>query len=317
MTACGCGNRGFAWSFNTRIKYRNMTQSSTYLIPVVDIDAMTIEIDEKAGFCGGVRRAITLVEKSLKAGKEIYARGELLHNRREMQRLQEMGLRVTDGLEAVKNKQLFIRTHGEGKHVLAAAEQLGVEIVDATCPKVKVSQEIIDKAYQDGFQIVIVGKEHHPEVTALMGFCDGQGIVIYHTKDLLKVDVTKKTILIGQTTVPPEVFRRLRDSLISMVPNLTIHDTMCSFVTNRERELEDFAGRYDVVVFVGGKHSSNSRMLYTVCRRINSRSHFVESDSELKRIWFENATSVGITGSASTPLWQIEDIKKSLLTLLT
>ena len=278
---------------------------------------MTIEIDEKAGFCGGVRRAITLVEKSLREGEEIYARGELLHNRREMLRLEEMGLRVTDSLEAVKNKRLFIRTHGEGKHVLAAAERLDVEIVDATCPKVRVSQKIIDKAHQEGFQIVIVGKEHHPEVTALMGFCNGQGVVIYHTQDLSKVDTSRKTILIAQTTVPPEVFRNLRDSLVCMVPDLTIYDTMCSFVTYRERELEDFASRYDVVIFVGGKHSSNSRMLYAVCQRVNSRSHFVEDEAELKRSWFDSANSVGITGSASTPLWQIEDIKKSLLTLLT
>jgi len=278
---------------------------------------MTIEIDEKAGFCGGVRRAISLVEKALREGEEIYTRGELLHNRQEMERLRAMGLCVADSLEAVKNKRLFIRTHGEGKHVLAEAQNLGVELVDATCPKVRASQKIIDKAHQDGFQIVIVGKEHHPEVAALMGFCNGQGIVVYHEKDLAKVIPEKKTILIAQTTVPPEIFRRLRDLLVSLVPNLTIYDTMCSFVTNRERELEEFAQRYDVVIFVGGKHSSNSRMLYTVCRRINERSHFVESEAEIDLYWFEHARSVGITGSASTPLWQIENIKNALSGLLS
>ena len=284
---------------------------------MVDIDVMTIEIDEKAGFCGGVRRAISLVETALKDGEEIYARGELLHNRQEMDRLRHMGLRVSDSLEDVKGKRLFIRTHGESKGVLAESERLGVNVVDATCPKVKVSQEIIDRAHQEGYQIVIVGKKYHPEVTALMGFCHGEGIVVYHPRDLSKVDLHRKTILIAQTTVPPEIFHRLRDSLVSMVSDLTIHNTMCSFVTNRERELEEFAGQYDVVIFVGGKHSSNSRMLYKVCRRINSQSHFVERSEELEPHWFNNVESVGITGSASTPLWQIENIKRALTALLS
>ena len=283
---------------------------------MVHVENMVIEIDEKAGFCGGVRRAISLVEKSLKKGEEIYARGELLHNRQEMERLRQMGLHVSDELRDVKGKQLFIRTHGESKSVLAEAERLGVEIVDATCPKVKISQEIIDRAYQAGYQIVIVGKKRHPEVTALMGFCEHQGIVVYHPRDLAKVDANKKTILIAQTTVPPEIFRRIKETMTSLIPDLTLYDTMCSFVIDRERELLEFAKRYDVVIFVGGRHSSNSRMLFQVCRTVNPRSHFVERGDELDMSWFEQAESVGITGSASTPLWQIKDIKNTLTTLL-
>lgn len=290
-----------------------------YAQKMICTEKMVIEIDEKAGFCGGVRRAISLVEKSLKKGEEIYARGELLHNRQEMDRLCRMGLRVSDLLEDVKGKRLFIRTHGESKAVLADAEQLGVEIVDATCPKVKISQDIIDRAYQAGFQIVIVGKKRHPEVTALMGFCQNQGIVVYHPRDLMKIDTEKKTILIAQTTVPPEIFRRIRETMVSLVPDLVLYDTMCSFVIDRQRELLEFAQRYDVVIFVGGKHSSNSRMLFQVCRSINPRSHFVESGDELDMRWFDEAEigRVGITGSASTPLWQIKDIKNSLTTLLS
>jgi 4-hydroxy-3-methylbut-2-enyl diphosphate reductase len=286
------------------------------LTSITDADTMIIEIDEKAGFCGGVRRAISLVERALKNGEEIYARGELLHNRQEMDRLCDMGLCVTDSLEDVIGKRLFIRTHGESKEVLAEAERIGVDVVDATCPKVRISQEIIDKAHQEGYQIVIVGKERHPEVTALMGFCEGKGIVVYHPRDLDVVDQRQKTILIAQTTVPPEVFREVKETLVHMIPNLTIHDTMCSFVTNRQRELEEFARNYDVVIFVGGKHSSNSRMLFGVCRRINPKSYFVESADELVPLWFHKVGSVGITGSASTPLWQIENIKKALTTLL-
>jgi 4-hydroxy-3-methylbut-2-enyl diphosphate reductase len=283
---------------------------------MIHVENMVIEIDEKAGFCGGVRRAISLVEKSLKKGEEIYARGELLHNRQEMERLRQKGLHVSDELAGMKGKRLFIRTHGESKSVLAEAERLGVEIVDATCPKVKVSQEIIDRAYQAGYQIVIVGKKRHPEVTALMGFCENQGIVVFHPRDLAKVDTNKKTILIAQTTVPPTIFQRIKETMISLVPDLTLYDTMCSFVIDRERELKEFAKRYEVVIFVGGKHSSNSRMLFQVCRMINPRSHFVESGDELDMNWFDQAESVGITGSASTPLWQIQEIKDKLVTSL-
>ena len=283
---------------------------------MIHAENMVIEIDEKAGFCGGVRRAISLVEKSLKKGEEIYARGELLHNRQEMERLRQMGLHVSDELGDVKGRRLFIRTHGESKTVLAEAERLGVEIVDATCPKVKISQEIIDRAYQAGYQIVIVGKKRHPEVTALMGFCEHQGIVVYHPRDLVKVDTNKKTILIAQTTVPPTIFRRIKDTMTSLVPDLTLYDTMCSFVIDRERELLEFAHRYDVVIFAGGRHSSNSRMLFQVCRTVNPRSHFVERVDELDMSWFDQVESVGITGSASTPLWQIKDIKNTLTTLL-
>ena len=282
-----------------------------------EISEMTIEIDEKAGFCGGVSRAISLVEEALRNGEEIYARGELLHNREEMDRLENLGLGITDSVEDIKGKRLFIRTHGESKEVLTTAANLGADIVDATCPKVKVSQKIIDRSHQDGYQIVIVGKKNHPEVTALMGYCGGKGIAVYHPKDLHKVDPKRKTILIAQTTVPPEIFRSINSAIIPMVPDLTIHDTMCSFVTKREQELEEFASLYDVVIFVGGKHSSNSRMLFQVCQRVNPQSYFVEKAGELKRIWFENADSTGITGSASTPLWQIENIKRALTTILT
>jgi 4-hydroxy-3-methylbut-2-enyl diphosphate reductase len=284
---------------------------------MIEVSEMTIEIDDKAGFCGGVSRAISLVEEALRNGEEIYARGELLHNREEMDRLENMGLGITDSLEDIRGKRLFIRTHGESKDVLTTAADLGAHIVDATCPKVKVSQEIIDRSHQDGYQIVIVGKKNHPEVTALMGYCGGKGIVVYHPQDLNKVDPGRKTILIAQTTVPPEIFRGIKDAIIPLVPNLTIHDTMCSFVTKREQELEEFAGQYDVIIFVGGKHSSNSRMLYQVCKKLNPQSYFVEKADELNREWFENANSTGITGSASTPLWQIENIKRALTTILT
>jgi len=271
---------------------------------------MKVVVDEGAGFCRGVTRAIKLIEEELDRDGEIYVRGELIHNRLEMNRLHQKGLMVTEELEPIKNKRLFIRTHGEGKEIFEQASRLGIQVTNATCPLVKRSQRIVDQAFIKGYQIVIVGKREHPEVKGLLSYCHGQGMVVLKPSDLEIVNIRKKTLLIAQTTVSPAIFHRIRRLMEKRVGDLKIYNTICGFVGEREKSLRQFARCCDTIVFIGGKNSSNTRFLYKACRSANPSSYFVEDVDEIRDEWFGDSQSVGISGSASTPMWQIMRAKE-------
>ena len=168
-----------------------------------------IIIDNRSGVCGGVRRATNMIEEKLndKNNKSrIYVNGELLHNRLEMERLESRGLNVEENIEKIKDSCLFFRAHGVGKKAFEIAKFNNNTIVDATCPKVNNSQQIIEKYHQLGYQIIIVGKELHPEVKGLLGHCNDEGVCIISKGDCSKIDFNKNTLILAQTTVSREIY---------------------------------------------------------------------------------------------------------------
>ncbi len=269
-------------------------------------------IDPRAGFCGGVQRAIALAEDLLEKGGRLVVKGELIHNRLEMERLQELGLEQVDHLEEVGNRHILVRTHGEESSFFAQAEALDLDIVDVTCPKVMRSQRVIRRAYEQGKQIIIVGRVNHPEVIALQGHCKGQAIVVRSEENSPEIDAARPTLLIAQTTVAPEIFSRWQEWLTPLVKDLEIFDSRCSFVTRRQRELMKFAAEYPAIIFVGGRNSSNTALLYNVCRQVNPQSFFVENETELDSAWFNDLDCVGISGSASTPMWLLQKVAEAV-----
>ncbi|MBN1968226.1 MAG: 4-hydroxy-3-methylbut-2-enyl diphosphate reductase [Candidatus Delongbacteria bacterium] len=274
---------------------------------------INVEIDSKSGVCGGVQRAIKMVESRLKTDtKPVFVNGELLHNRLEMERLIDAGLKVNENVCEVERATIFIRTHGVGKNFIDKAKLCGNEIIDATCPKVRRSQDKVEEFYKSGYQIVIVGKINHPEVIGLLGYCNNEAIVIYSEDDFFKIDLTKKTAILTQTTVAQNQFFDLVEKLKRILPDLLVADTLCSFVENREFELDSFARKYDVIVFIGGNNSSNTKVMYERISKINSRSHLIENPFQIERSWFIDGDKVGVSGSASTPLWQIEEVAEKI-----
>jgi 4-hydroxy-3-methylbut-2-enyl diphosphate reductase len=284
---------------------------------------MIVTIDKSSGFCWGVVRAINFAENELDGSAKLYSLGDIIHNPMEIRRLRERGLEsITHAdLSNLRNAKVLIRAHGEPPETYRKAKDLGIELVDATCPVVTRVQERIRKHYEDGYQIVIYGKKEHAEVVGLVGQTNGDAIVIKTLEEIEKVDPTRKTVLFSQTTMDKATFYKIKEELEKRIKGLVIEsfeenaidfhakDTICGQVSGRDRKLRAFAQENDVMVFIAGRNSSNGKVLYEICKQANPRSHFVETESEIRPEWFIGAERVGISGATSTPQWLMERVK--------
>lgn len=278
---------------------------------------MLIEIDEGSGFCFGVTTAIKKAEEELAESESLCCLGDIVHNGREVERLKKLGL-VTVGhedLNHMHDTKMLLRAHGEPPQTYAIAQQQNISIIDATCPVVLNLQKRIRKAYEEGGQIVIYGKNGHAEVIGLVGQTDGNAIVIEDMEDAKKLDFDHDIQLFSQTTKSLEGFREIvRYIEANMNPNahFSFFDTICRQVANRIPNIKNFAAKHDVIIFVCGKKSSNGKVLYNQCLSVNPRTYMVDDPSEIDLQWFEGATSAGICGATSTPKWLMEDCKKRI-----
>lgn len=277
---------------------------------------MEVIIDDNSGFCFGVVRAIGEAESALERVGDVYSLGDIVHNRVEVQRLEQRGLHTVshEDMSQLVGRTLLIRAHGEPPRTYRMAEELGITIIDATCPVVARLQrrlrEAYDKMQEVGGSVVLLGKRGHAEVIGLTGQADDDVVVIEGEKDLENVDFTRPIYFLSQTTQSIALFNHLAD-IIKMRAGeaiVTIDDTICRRVAGREALLSDFSRSVDVVIFVSGRKSSNGRVLYEVCRSANPRSYNVEESTEIELSWFEGAERVGICGATSTPRWLMEDV---------
>lgn len=282
--------------------------------------AIHVEIDGGSGFCFGVVNAISRAESSLAAG-EVYSLGDIVHNGLEVRRLEALGLHTVgyDDLERLSGKRVLIRAHGEPPSTYAKAAALGIDVIDATCPVVASLQRLVAAAYAEmsacGGQVVILGKRGHAEVVGLAGHADGKAIIVENEADLDAVDFSRPIYFLAQTTQSLALFGRMADIIRerSQCPDkVTIRDTICRQVSSREAKLREFASRFDVVVFVCGRKSSNGKVLYGVCREANPRCYNIEGAEELHPEWFEGYGSVGICGATSTPQWLMEEVAEGV-----
>ena len=278
---------------------------------------MRIEIDDKSGFCFGVVRAITEAEKALAEGGTVYSLGDIVHNRIEVQRLERLGLQTVthDEMPRLAGCRLFIRAHGEPPTTYARARELGIDLIDATCPVVARLQTRVVRAHElmrpVGGQVVILGKRGHAEVVGLTGQVDAPTIVIEGPQDLDAIDFARPVYFLSQTTQSIALFERLCDEMRRRAADpaqVRIEDTICRQVANREEHLAAFARRFDVVVFVCGRKSSNGKVLFEVCRRANAATYNIEEAAELEPQWFAGAASAGICGATSTPKWLMQQV---------
>ena len=288
---------------------------------------MKVTVDQNSGFCWGVVRTIDIAEQELHESKKLYSLGDIIHNPIEIERLQEKGLATIslEGLKDVKDAKVLIRAHGEPPETFRRAKELGIELIDATCPVVTKVQERIRKFYDNGYQVVIFGKKDHAEVIGLVGHTNGTAIVIKSSEEVEKLDLTKKTVLFSQTTMDKATFYLIRDEIKSrikaefevgtfeeMAIDFHAKDTICGQVSGRDKKLREFSRSNDVMVFVAGRKSSNGKVLYEIAKEENPNTYFVEDEKELKTEWFSGAETVGISGATSTPQWLMERIKVSI-----
>lgn len=281
---------------------------------------MRIEIDDKSGFCFGVVNAIGKAEQALGAGA-VYSLGDIVHNRLEVQRLQRLGLETVShsDLDRLGGKTLLVRAHGEPPCTYEKARRFGINVIDATCPVVARLQRKVAEAYEKmkrvNGQVVILGKKGHAEVVGLTGQIGDDCTVVECERDLDALDFSRPVYLLSQTTQSLELFRHVERSIAERIYDasaLTVNDTICRQVSSREQHLRDFAARYDAVIFVCGRKSSNGRVLFEVCRSANARTYNVEDSGELRPEWFEGAASVGVCGATSTPKWLMEHLAEAI-----
>lgn len=277
---------------------------------------MKIEIDQGSGFCFGVTRAINKAEEELAQGATLYCLGDIVHNGKECDRLKKLGLITIDHdtFRKLHHAKVLLRAHGEPPSTYGQAEKNGIDIIDATCPVVLHLQERIKKEYQDGKgedrQIVIFGKNGHAEVLGLVGQTEGKAIVIESPEEVDKLDFGRDICLYSQTTKPLEGFRRIVEYIrthISPEATFRYYDTICRQVANRMPHIREFATRHDAVLFVCGKKSSNGRVLYDECRKVNPKSYLVDAADEIEFDKLKDCGSIGICGATSTPKWLMEE----------
>ena len=282
---------------------------------------MRVEIDERSGCCFGVVRAISEAEKALGEGGTVYSLGDIVHNRVEVQRLEALGLRTVthDEMPRLAGCRLFIRAHGEPPTTYAAAQRLGITLIDAPCPVVGRLQRRVKEAHEAmravGGQVVILGKRGHAEVVGLTGQVAEPTIVIEGAGDLAQIDFTRPIHFLSQTTQSVALFGQLGAEMKRRAADpaqVRLDDTICRQVSGREEHLAQFAARFDAVLFVCGRKSSNGKVLFEVCRRANPRTYNIEEAAEIDPAWFEGAASVGICGATSTPRWLMQRVAEAV-----
>ena len=285
-----------------------------------------VEIDEGSGFCFGVVTAINKAEEELAKGETLYCLGDIVHNSREVERLKTMGL-ITINREEFKqlrNAKVLLRAHGEPPETYMIARENNIEIIDATCPVVlrlqkRIKQEFLQDAANDEKQIVIYGKNGHAEVLVLVGQTDGKAIVIEKAEEVKKLDLNKSIRLFSQTTKSLDEFQEIVAYIkqnISPEATFEYYDTICRQVANRMPKLREFAATHDLIFFVSGKKSSNGKMLFEECLKVNANSHLIDNEKEIDPSLLQNVQSIGVCGATSTPKWLMEKIYNHIQSLI-
>lgn len=273
---------------------------------------MSIETAKTAGFCYGVRRAVDEVYKLAKT-KKIATLGELIHNKQVVSELERMGVSaydapgdIPDGYAAV------IRTHGVGDDVVR--QLCGHEVIDLTCPFVAKIHNIVHEHFVKGYSIIIIGDKYHPEVTGINGHCDYQAFIVYDSlDDLYKFDFEdKKICVVAQTTINREKFTAAVDIIKEYSPSALIFDTICGATKQRQAETAELSAKSDIMLVVGGNHSSNTRKLYEISRRRCPQTFSIETFEDLPQNVIYKNKKIGITAGASTPGCIIEEVYKKM-----
>ena len=275
---------------------------------------LQIEIDSGSGFCFGVTTAIKKAEEELAKENTLYCLGDIVHNGMECERLRQMGLVTINHkeMEQLHNVKVLLRAHGEPPETYELARRNNIEIIDATCPVVLKLQKRIKEQHED---IVIFGKKGHAEVLGLVGQTDGHAIVIENFDEVKKLDFTHDIYLFSQTTKSLDEFHRITEYIQSHIsPTATFRsfDTICRSVANRMPNITDFAARHDLILFVCGRKSSNGKVLFSECHRINPNSYLIEGPEEIDASWLKDVRTVGICGATSTPKWLMEQCRDAI-----
>lgn len=275
---------------------------------------MEVILAKSAGFCFGVKRAVEKVYEQIDSGKKIYTYGPIIHNEEVVRDLEKRGVRVLaskEELEALKEGTVVIRSHGVPKQIYELMEKNGIECIDATCPFVKRIHDIVEKESANDKKIIIIGNAGHPEVEGIMGWAktDAQVIESVQEAENFRGDISKPLCIVSQTTFNYNKFQELVEIFQKRGYNVNVVNTICNATEERQTQARDIAAGVDAMIVIGGRHSSNTRKLYEICRENCEATYFIQTLEDLHLELPKTATLVGITAGASTPNNIIEEVQ--------
>lgn len=276
---------------------------------------LQVHIDQHSGFCFGVVYAIEMAEEILDSEGYLYCLGDIVHNDEEVKRLTKKGLVIIDHeqLKKLQNEKVLIRAHGEPPSTYQLAIENNLTLIDASCPVVLKLQNRIKNSYDKDETIYIYGKHGHAEVIGLLGQTGNKAVVFQDISELDIPNLPKNITLYSQTTKSTDKFYEINQILKDSGISVNTNDTICRQVSNRDKELRDFAAKFDHIVFVSGTKSSNGKVLYNVCKERNPNTYFVSNPDEVNVDWFAENDSVGVCGATSTPMWLMEQVKEKIV----
>lgn len=277
---------------------------------------MKFILAENAGFCFGVRRAVDLVlaESTSKHGA-ITTYGPLVHNPQVTELLTLRDVACTDVLDEIQKGMAVIRSHGVPPAAIETLRERGLEVLDATCPKVGAVHTVIERDAQDGRTIVIFGERDHPEVVGLVGAARGHTVHVVFSEaelDALDLDHAAPLTLAAQTTSNRQRYQALVDHAQKIFTDVQVRHTICSATEIRQEEVRELAGRVQAMVVVGGRQSGNTRRLASISEALHLPTWHIETADELEGIDFSPYERVGVTAGASTPSWVIDRVMTRL-----
>jgi len=273
---------------------------------------MKVLVAEKCGFCHGVRNAISVAEEILASENEVYSLGPIIHNKDVVDRLAKDGLKTVDDVEEIRSGTVLIRSHGAAPVQIARLNEKGLNIIDATCILVKRVQHIAGELEKEGYKVVIIGEENHPEVQAVVG-CVREAVVIADESDLDKLPQNARLGVVCQTTQDPERFGRMLGAMgRGSFSEMKVINTLCREAIKRQESAVKLCRQVEIMFVLGGLESANTRRLAELCTRVNKQTYHLQNWSELDAKVLSGRKTAGVTAGASTPDWIVSEFVRNL-----
>ncbi len=267
---------------------------------------MIIRIAKNSGFCFGVKRAIQIAQNASVNNSNVVTLGPIIHNPQMVEKLKKNGVGCIENISEISDQTIIIRSHGVPQDVFKHLQEKEIDVIDATCPYVSMTQQYAKELMENDYQVVILGNKRHPEVIALHSYVNENSIIVNNTDEMPNKKF-KKLGIISQTTQPVEKLQQLVYKVIPNCQEIRVINTICDATSIRQQSTLELAKDSDIMIVIGGRNSANTKMLAIICKNIVETYH-IEIASELKKDWFKNKKKIGITAGASTPDWSITKI---------
>ncbi len=277
-----------------------------------------VTVAKSAGFCFGVDRAVKMVYNELESNTKVATLGPIIHNQDVVNDMNAKGARVVESVdELLPEETVVIRSHGVGREVYEKIAEKGCRMLDATCPFVAKIHKIVAEKSKEGYLVLIAGDVNHPEIQGIIGHCEQNFCVFKDNFELKHVFeknpdfLRKKLAFVAQTTYNIIEWEECLKVIPKGNPDIVIFDTICSATDTRQSDAAELAKQSDVMLVVGGRHSSNTVKLYEVCSRY-CKTYHIENSDELSSLMLPCAGKIGITAGASTPAYIIEEVQTTM-----